>query len=194
MRKQWIGVAVVAIGLLAVTGCRSPFGSQNWPAFTMTPDTVELFSLARPDLLGLPAAYDFTDGGRKRVVVETPSSTGQWDVILTERQGQFVFLPASALSSVSSTAAVAAVSASTFDALKQAPAASSAMWQDSAAVPLSTNGIYTVRTRQTSSLYGVCVYYAKVEVIGMSEADGTVRFRYITDPNCNDTSFVPPNK
>ena len=82
--------ALVALSVgLAACG-DDPFIFPWLPA----PDTVLLYSLARPEL-NLEAAYNFND--RVRVRVEAATATGTWDVAVDTRGGQIVFLPPGAL-------------------------------------------------------------------------------------------------
>ncbi|MGH7481494.1 MAG: hypothetical protein ACRELV_05020, partial [Longimicrobiales bacterium] len=81
MNRTAVVLTVGALAASAMLGCDDPF-DPRWPPGTETPDTVELFSLARPEYQGLPSAFDFTPSARRRVVVEQPGETGNWDVAL----------------------------------------------------------------------------------------------------------------
>ena len=70
---------VAAVGTAA---CDGGLGPIVWDA---TPDTTVIYSLSRPDLLGEPSAYDFAY--LRRVTIESPVETGQWDMVLAEENG-----------------------------------------------------------------------------------------------------------
>jgi hypothetical protein len=185
-----ICIILIALGgALIAAGCQQGLDT-TWPIYALTPDTVRLFSLARADYLGLPAAYDFTDTGRLRVVVESPNETGNWDIALTEENGQLVFMPAGALQGVTSNAAIALVPDVNFDSLRAAPKATSTfVYADSTTIPVQPQSVYVVRTRTVSGLLGACTYFAKLQTIDVDEAGGTLLFEYTANPNCNDSSF-----
>jgi hypothetical protein len=71
----------------AVSACDDdPFGLRDWAA---APDTVLLYSLARPEL-NLASAFNFD---RRLVLrIEAPGSTGQWDVAVDTEGGRLVLL------------------------------------------------------------------------------------------------------
>jgi len=64
--------------VLPVAACDDDLGPQFWVAVE---DTVVLFSVAREEYTGLPAAYDFLN--REPVRIEL-ASAGSWDIALGE--------------------------------------------------------------------------------------------------------------
>ena len=92
-------LVALSVGLVA---CGSDPFAFPWQ---LSPDTVLLYSLARPEL-NLEAAYNFNN--RRKVRVETATATGTWDVAVDTRGVQIVLLPPGALG-VSSKASVAAL-------------------------------------------------------------------------------------
>ena len=53
---------------------------------------------------------------------------------------------------------------------------------------------YVIRTGQSVGAFGTrCVYYARMEPIALDVPGGTMTFREVTNPVCNDRDLVPPN-
>lgn len=166
-------------------GCGDDLGPGRWEAAV---DTVSLYSLARADLQGLPAAFDFV--GLRLVVVEAVGATGVWDLGISERDGEFVLLPPGALPGVAVSAAIAVLEGEAFEELARAPA-DTADYTTDEALPLETDRVYVVRSHLNPNL-GACVYFAKVEVTAVDPTIGRVAVRYTRNPFCNDRRLVPP--
>lgn len=175
------------IPLLALAGaaCDDPFGPRAWLAL---PDSAVLYSASRPELLGLPAAYDFVS--QREVVIENPTATDAWDFVVTESDGAFRFMPAGELPGVTSRAAIAPVQAATLEEVERAPGGDEFVQES---VPLTPGEIYVVRSRTAScGGLGSGVFYAKFQVVAVDAAEGTVRIAAIRNPYCNDRDLVPP--
>ncbi len=188
-------IIVLTILAAAVTlgGCSDPLAPQPWPFAFTVPDTVDLYSLGRPDYLGLPGAFDFTASGHRAVVLEQPGAIATWDVGVTGDADRLVLFPPATLPGIRSNAAIAPVPNATFDGLLEAPAAGNGIvYHDSTTVPATVGGVYVVRSRTISGPLGTCSYYAKMEVLAIDLEKGTLRFRFLADPNCNARSFVSP--
>lgn len=182
-----LAAVVVALGLVAATSaCGDDPFAVRWSA---SPDTVTLFSLARPEL-NLPSAFDFRN--RRAVVVEAPSSTGSWDVAVDTRQGRIVMLPAAALG-VDSRAAVVRMPDVTYDELLEAPADTTLYIQDQP-VPVELGSVYVIRTHRSAGSFGSrCFYYAKMQPVSTDAGAGTYTFFYDGARVCNDRSLIPPD-
>ncbi|MBI4543621.1 MAG: hypothetical protein HY703_00310 [Gemmatimonadetes bacterium] len=178
-------VLILAAAALAA-GCGDDLGPLDWET---RPDTVLLFSLARPEFLGLPSAYDFHN--LRRVAVESPAATGTWDVALSEASGGFVLLPAGVFAGADASAAIAVDSVQPFDQVRRAPG-DTASFRRTQGVPVHGQRVYIVRTRALGAL--ACVRYAKGQVVDADSAGGSVRFMFVANPNCNDRALVPPSK
>ena len=176
---------------LLTAGCDDEF-TQEWFA---SPDTTLLFSLSRPELLGRPSAFDFfaaTSGlSGIPVVVETPTATGQWDVALTDQTGGLALVPASAFVGLNSRAGIATMTGTTFDGLREAPGDTARYSR--AAVVVQLNTVYVVRTRRDGCGFGSGSRYAKLEAVAIDRTAGTLTFRAITNPICNDRKLIPPD-
>lgn len=169
---------------LAACGA-DPF-SFNW---NDAPDTVVVYSLARPEL-NLPSAYNFYAGAT--LPVENPSATGNWDMAVDTRDGGLVLLPPGALG-VTSRARIAALDGLGLDDVTEAPT-DTLVYSSSVPVPVRIGTTYVIRTGQRAGSFGTrCVYYAKMEPVAIDVAGGTMTFREVTNPVCNDRSLVPPN-
>ena len=98
--------AALAVGAVASACGDDPFAIR----WTESPDTVLLYSLARPEL-NLVSGFNFQS--RFPVTVEGPTSTGNWDVAVDTRDNQIVLLPPGALG-ISSRAGIAELPGKTF--------------------------------------------------------------------------------
>ena len=174
-------ILLVALGApILVTSCDDPF-NFDWVA---TVDTVTLYSLARPEYLDLPAAYDFGAGGGPRIV-EVPAATPlRWDLAFTEEDGEFVALPAGLFQGFDIEPGLQKITGTTFEELAEAPSDGYVTDQSTA---LETGALYAVKSRRTVS---GCTYYAKFEVLALN-ADGTVEFESVENPLCNDRELIP---
>lgn len=178
--------AACALLLWGAAACGDDPFDITW---TANPDTVVLYSLARPEL-NRPSAYDFVPTNRRRVEVEDPGATGQWDLAVDTREGSLVFVAPAALG-VDSRAGVATFPGLTLDEIREAPS-DSAAYSTTEPVAVETGTVYVVRTRRSRGGFGqLCTFFAKLEPIGLDAEAGTVRFVFDVNPQCNDRSLVP---
>jgi len=187
-RRRWPALVALAAGLsMGLTACDDDPFSFDWAD---TPDTVLLYSLARPEL-NLVSAFNFFE--RRAVQVEAATSTGFWDAAVDTRNGQIVLLPPGAFGIVSE-AGIAELAGLTLSDVTEAPSDTTAYVEDGA-VPVQLGNVYVVKTnRQANGPFGArCVYYAKVSAINADPAGGTLTFEYVTNPVCNDRDLVPPD-
>ena len=151
-----------------------------FPELDVVADTVVLYSAAREDLTGLPAAFNFIT--LQRIPIEVAGASGQWDVLLTESGGQLSFVPAGAIPELNALAEIAVVEGTSFDALTRAPGGNESYVTE--AVPVRTGVVYVVRTRAAP-----CTLYAKFRVLSTDPAAGTVRFDFLQNPNCGNRAL-----
>jgi hypothetical protein len=178
--------AFVALGGAGATACGSDPFAINW---VESPDTVLLYSLARPQL-NLFSGFDFYN--RVPVRIEDAEATGNWDAAVDTRNGQIVLLAPGAFG-VDSKARVARIPGVTFSEVIEAPA-DTTLYTATAAVPVELGSVYVMRTRQAYGSFGrVCVYYAKLEPLEIDPVGGTLRFVYDASPSCNDRKLIPPD-
>ncbi len=181
-----LGILGLFAAVVAVAGCNDPLGPQPW---NTAPDTVELWSAGRADLIGKPSGFDFTTN-RRRVVIERPGENGNWDIAVTDDGSALGMIPPGAIAGAGASSAIARVPNTTFDALLTVPnATGSIVYNDSTVVPIEDGAVYVVRTRRLATLYGSCTYYAKMEALATDVDAGTFEFRFVANPNCNDPTF-----
>ncbi len=174
------------IAALAVAACNDNLGPLQW---SDVPDTVTLYSASRPALTGLESGFDFT--GPRPVVLES-SSTGQsFDVVLTDQNGAFSLLPSGALLGAVTRAGIASVTADSLKAIQKAPT-DTAAYQQKAPVRMTPGSFFVVRSRRVSCLLTTGSYYAKLQVISVDPAAGTMKFAYVRNPSCGDQTLIPP--
>lgn len=178
--------AVVCALLVGLVGCGDdPFAFQ-WED---TPDTVLLYSLARPEL-NLVSGFNFREG--RPVRIEAANATGNWDLAVDTRDGQLVLLPPGAFG-ITSRARVAPLGGVAFADVVEAPEDTVAYVADDP-VPVVVGHVYVVKTNQTIGTFSSrCVYHAKMEPVVADAAGGTLIFRYVTNPVCNSRDLVPPD-
>lgn len=187
-RAPWrrVSVAVAVVALASLGGCGDDPFAIRW---TESPDTVLLYSLARPEL-NLTSGFNFNN--RIPVRIEAPAATGTWDMAVDTRNGGIVLLPPGALG-VTSRAGIAAVPGSSFEDVVEAPADTS-LYVTKDAVPVALGTIYVVRTNQSLGAFGTrCVYYAKLEPLVADPVAGTLTFKFDSSPVCNDRRLIPPD-
>jgi hypothetical protein len=179
------GRAALAIGLLALlAGCDDPF-EIDWVS---TPENAVIYSLSRPEP-NLPSGFNFHF--RSAVLVESPGSTGQWDVALDTEDGQLVFLPPRALG-INSRARIAPLSGLEFQEVVEAPQDTAAYVSDRA-LPVTPGTIYVVQTGEGIGTFGQrCVFFAKLEPVDIDVTGGQLTFVFDANPVCNDPRLVPP--
>lgn len=179
-----VGATTFAI-LLA--GCSDDPFAFDW---NDTPQTVLLYSLARPEL-NLASGFSFNRHSRVRI--ENATATGTWDIALDTQGGQLVLLPPGALGITGSTARIAALSGVTLDDVIEAPA-DSAAYSTADPVAVTAGTVYVVRTNRAPGSFGSrCVYHAKMEPTVIDIVGGTLTFRYVSSPICNSRSLIPPD-
>lgn len=187
-RAQRVGLAVfaaLAVGSVATACGDDPFAIR-WQE---SPDTVLLYSLARPEL-NLVSGFNFQS--RFPVTIERATATGTWDVAVDTRGGQIVWLPPGALG-IDGKAGIAELPGEIFEEVIEAPN-DTAAYTSSDAVPVQMGTIYVIRTNQSIGGYGTrCVYYYKVEPLVIDADRGTLTFKYDGSPVCNDFKLIPPD-
>lgn len=151
-----------------------------------TPDTALLYSLARPEL-GLPTAFDFLD--RARFAVESAGSTDNWDVAVDTRDGVLVLIPPGAVG-INNEARITVIEDVGFDDVTEAPA-DTTLYTATEPLTLALGNVYVVRTREQSSRFGVCMFYAKMEPLTLDGDLQSVTFMYDNNPRCEDRSLSP---
>lgn len=178
---------MAAAGILALTSlaCGDDPFRFDWE---VAPDTVLLYSLARPEL-NLPSAFNLNQ--RRRVLIESPGATGAWDFAVDTQDGQIVLLTPGAMG-LDSRARITSVTGTPFLDVRKAPA-DTAGYVGDRPVPVELGPVYIVQTDESVGSFGTrCVYYGKLEALDIDPAQGTLVFVFDSNPLCNDRSLVPP--
>jgi len=153
------------------------------------PDTVLLYSLARPEL-NLNSGFDFV--GRTGVRIEAPSAVGKWDLAVDTQNGALVFVPPGALGVTGTTARIAPMGDMSFEDIRRAPR-DTTLYIGDRVVPVEVGNLYVVRTRQSIGSWGTrCVYYGKLQPLEADPEAGTLTFVFDVSPVCNDRKLFPP--
>jgi hypothetical protein len=185
-RPSWAWALLAVPAMAATLACDDDLFKINWEE---NPDTVFLYSLARPEL-NLLSAFDFIS--RIPVKIESPNATGQWDMVLDTQEGELVLLPPEAVGIPGSKAGIAPMGAVDFAEVRRAPS-DTAKYIGDAPVPIEIGHVYVVRTRQRAGLYGQsCVYYGKFEPLTKNPVQGTLSFVFDVSPVCNSRKLFPP--
>jgi hypothetical protein len=186
---RWSGLLLSFLLLLpGLWGCDDDPFKIMWE---LRPDTVLLYSLARPEM-NLNSAFDFIR--RNAVRVEAPSAVGEWDVAVDTQNGAIVLVPPGAIGVAKSRAAIAPVDDTTFDEIRRAPS-DTTLYIGDRPVVMEVGQLYVIRTRQKQGSYGsLCVYYGKFEPLFLDPEEGRLSFIYDVSPVCNDRKLVPPKK
>jgi hypothetical protein len=178
-------LAALGLALLFGSACDDGFGPRVWAD---TPDTLTIYSITRPELLGRASGVDLVS--LRLVVLEAALETGSWDFALAEQDGEFVILPQSVVPGLESRAGIAPVSETTLDQVLEAPAEADLFQQE--ALEIEIGQVYVLRSRRTSCELGSGVYYGKMKALALDEASGTFKLEIVRNPYCNDRSLIPP--
>ncbi|MDX1567910.1 MAG: hypothetical protein R3223_08925 [Longimicrobiales bacterium] len=177
-------LAVVGTLLWTLAACDDDPFAVTWVA---NQGSARLYSLDRPEV-GAVSAFDFI--GRREVVVESPGTTGTWDMALDEVDGQLSFITPNVLG-IESEAGIAAFPDLTLDELTQAPA-DSAAYSILEPVPAEVGTVYVIRTRESRGRFSqLCLFYGKFEVTEVEPSTGAVQFVFDLNPDCDDRTLVP---
>jgi hypothetical protein len=183
-RQGW---RLLLLGLLpALAACDDDLFRVDW---VESPDTVLLYSLARPEL-NLLSAFDFIN--RVAVRIESPNATGRWDLVVDTQEGDLVFLPPEAVGVTGSKARIIPMGPVRFEDLRTAPS-DTTLYIGHQAVPIVLGHTYVIRTRQEQGFYGqICVFYGKLEALAKDLDAGTVTIVFDASPVCNSRKLYPP--
>ena len=186
--RRWLGSIPLLLLLLlpSLMACDDDFYTVRWEE---SPDTVLLYSLARPEL-NLYSGFNFL--GRVGVRIESPSAVDGWDMALDTRDGELVFIPPSAIGVANSTASIAPMGVMAWEDLTKAPR-DTTLYISDRPVQVNVGELYVIRSRQSAGSYGSrCNYYGKfMPLIEDLEAQ-TVTFVFDISPVCNNRKLIPP--
>ena len=179
-------VALCAALLFGATACNSDPFAFNW---VDVPDTVVLYSLARPEL-NLVSAFNFHQGVPIRV--ENAAATGSWDAAVDTDGADLVLVPPGVFG-VTGTARVSTLEGMTLADVTEAPSDTLLYVRDQR-VPVRMGTVYVNKTNRSPGSFGQnCAYYAKLAPVVIDVPGGSLTFEYIASPVCNSLDLVPPN-
>ena len=182
---------LLLLALLPQAACDDGLGPREW---INSPDTVTIFSLSRPDLLGLPSAVDLVSSCAARCLaipihIENPGATGRWDLALSEENAQPVFLPSGVFQGFDDRVGLGLLEETNFDAVNRVPGSSDLF--NTGVVPIQIGRVYAVRTRRESCGFTAGVRYGKLQPLAYNAAEGSLTMRVVVNPYCNDRNLVP---
>ncbi|HEX2167921.1 MAG TPA: hypothetical protein VHG09_11875 [Longimicrobiales bacterium] len=181
---------LIPLAVLIVAACEDPYGPALWDA---TPDTLLIYSASRPVHVGRVSAVDITRQPALTLPLEAPGVTGQWDIALTDFNGELALAPASAFEGVESRSRIGVDTTRTFENLTEAPRDTLQFGVEP--LPLRQGDVYIVRSRRASCGGVSAGYrYGKLRPITIDEAAGTLTFELVVNPYCDNRSFVPPEE
>lgn len=173
--------ALLALAVLAAVGCQDPFANrrQRLPR--------EPFRAALADFrtgeLDAPSAFQVLNARPVR-----PHQTSNWDFVYwVTDDGEPQFRPRSVVVEGSSDAGLVRLDVD-LDELNEAPAEG---YVTDEPLPIDSGAVYAVRSRQDARSGFRCRRYGKLEVTGVRPGPGTVTFRHLVNPNCEDRNLKP---
>jgi len=176
MTKQRVKLLAVAIGVCAiVVACDDPFDAflRDVP---ILPLEATIFDLTNGRLQD-PPAYDVI-----REVSVRIDQSNQWDFLFRIVAGAPELLPFAAVTD-STTDSGLILATQTFDGVLEAPNGGYTL---STPVAVAVGDVFVVRSRTDTSQPLSCSRFAKIEVLDIDLAVGTLTFQLLGNPNCGD--------
>jgi len=172
-------IALVALlAAVPLAGCDDPFDNQSPLPTEPTPASLADFRTA-----DLSEATAFQVNGARTVA---PSQSGVWDFVFwIADDGDPQFRARDMIASGESDAGLAAVNVGLAQ-LEEAPQEGYATDEP---VPADSGAVYAVRGAPDPNIG--CRYYAKIEVVAVDTAAGTVTFEHLVNPNCGSRNLLP---
>ncbi len=184
--RGFTAAAVASLLVGGVSACGDDPFAFDW---VDVPDTVLLYSMARPEL-NLVSAFSFFEGAP--VTIEAVGATGSWDMAVDTRGGQIVLLPPGALG-VAGAARITELTGVGLTDVTEAPT-DTLVYVAADPVPVTMGSVYVVKTNRSPGSFGrSCVYHAKLAPVEIDPLAGIFRFEHVTNPVCNSRDLVPPD-
>lgn len=190
MTKQTLTRAIrlpLLAAAFSMTACDDPFANQPWSA---VPDTLTLFSAARDDYAGIPAALNIAGSSVSVVAIDQAGAAAEWDFLLNEEEGALVLVPSGIVPGLESRAGLFRSDETTLEAVTRAPSGSDSY--SSEAVALELNAIYVLRSRRAGCGFTSGSNYGKMKVVALDVALGTAQLAVVRNPYCDDRDLIPP--
>ena len=175
-RARIASLLSAVVAAIAVLACDDPYAAflRNVPT---TPSEVTLYDYATSRLED-PPAFDIVGGRSARI-----DQTLNWDFLFQISDGTPELAPFSAATDTVTDAGLQASSES-FGAILEAPETGYTIAEP---VPVQAGDVLIARSRVDRTRVVVCNQYAKIEIIRVDMAAGTITFSYLINPNCGDT-------
>lgn len=171
--------AALAVSALAAGGC----GSSGLLAPVADTASVATLSDFRTSDLGSPSAFDIISG----TAVRTDITSG-WDFLYyITSDGTMQLRPRDMVLGGTSGQGIQKVT-QTFENLTEAP---SGGYTTDAPVTVSKGDVLAVVSRSDPNLAVQCRYFMKMEITAVDTSAGTITFRYLTNPNCEQRILQP---
>lgn len=175
-----------ALGFLG--GCDDSTGFEINPL--LVTDTLEVFAplesnADRPSALDITSCNSVIRGAR---FPERAADATEFDFAIRQRGGQLVFVPSTVIGLPSRSAITRSLAGRTFESLIEAPAASE--FVADSVVAIQAGGIYAARSRDITCGFGGGQQYAKLQVLSVDPATGSVRVRLVTNERFSDLRLV----
>ena len=176
---------LLAASVVGSTACGENIFEVKWTQ--ANPDTVLLYTLARPEI-NLISAFDFL--GRVGIRIHSPGASGLWDLVVDTQDGELVFVPPGGLDIESGTM-IAALPGQAFDDVLEAPG-DTTLYSKTMPLLIETTSVYVLRTHEGRDRFGFpCSFYGKLQPLEVDPVLGIVRFVYDVSVLCDDRGLVP---
>lgn len=166
---------------LASGGCENPLEPRKFPVADAPSETV-LHDFRSSRIIDR-SGFDVVTANPVRV-----DQTSSWDFVFFVADGGVEqFRPRSVIAEGDFASGLQRVE-STFEGLETAPGDG---YVAGAPVPVEEGAVYAARSRQDPNVRRRCRHFMKLEVLSVSPSEGTVSFRYLWNPNCEQRILVP---
>lgn len=183
LRKSSVSLLLLLATVLLVAGaCDDPFGPRIRPV-PEEPGTATLHDF-RGDALRSPSAFDIITPR----AVRTDQTSG-WDFLFAiSAEGEPQFRPRGLIVEGDSEAGLQRVDRS-FEQVEMAPEEG---YVTDAPTAVESGAVYVAVSRQDPGFRrSRCRRFMKLEVQSLDLQDGTVEFRFLGNPNCEDRILIP---
>jgi hypothetical protein len=171
--------AALALSALVATGC----GNSGLLAPVADSASIATLSDFRSSDLGSPSAFDMIAG----LAVRTDITAG-WDFLYyVTSDGTMQLRPRDMVLGGTSGQGIQKVTES-FDGLTEAP---SGGYTTDKPVTVSEGDVLAVVSRSNPQYAVQCRYFMKMKITSVDTAAGTLTFRYLTNPNCEQRILQP---
>lgn len=182
--RRWALLVLVLTPLLSCGGdTRLDFPRPTEPLETTVFDLLE-------GPLDRASAFDVVAGrglGEPRAVRVDQSA--QWDIAFAEMGGQPVWLPRGFFEANEPSSGITLLNRA-FEEITNVPG-NSEDYEGMDPVPASVGAVYAIRSRSDPTLSLPCRVFAKLEVLSIEFDPARVQFRFLWNPNCDDTNVTP---